>query len=128
MRNVTEWAKQQACWSRVSSTPMDLPEEFQSELLRPNDVVVTQSDAVKDQRMLNRIEAQTAVVNAGPDFWGRVYEWGNQRQLLSPDERSILTVAMSMPSKVPSENQCARLLEMLSRLQEEGFPERLDGT
>ena len=127
MRNVTEWAKQQACWSRVSSTPMDLPEEFQSELLRPNDVVVTQSDAVKDQRMLNGIEAQTAVVNAGPDFWGRAYDWGTQLQQLSPDERSILTVAMSMPNKVPSDKQCARLLEVLSRLQEEGFPERLDG-
>ena len=128
MRNVTEWAKQQACWNRVLTAPLELPEQFQSQLLRPGDVVEAQSDAAKDQRMDNRIGAQTAVVNAGPVFWGRVFDWGTQRQLLSPDEQSILTVAMSMPSKVPSENQCTRLLEILSRLQEEGFPERLDGS
>ena len=127
MRNVTEWAKQQACWNRVSSAPMDLPEEFQSELLQPGDIVEAQADASRDQRRDNSIEAQSAVVNAGPDFWNRVHDWGLKRQLFSPVEGSIVEVAVSMPSKVPSEKQCARLLEILYRLQEEGFPERLDG-
>ncbi len=126
MRNVTEWAKQQACWNRVSSAPIELSSDMESQLLMPGEVKEARRDAVKDQRMLNGIEAQTAVVNAGPEFWSRVSEWGEQRQLLSPDDRSFLAVAMAIPNTIPSEKQSERLLAILSRLQEEGCPEKLD--
>ena len=127
MRNVTEWAKQQACWNRVSEAQLSLPQQFESELLNLGEVVEAQREAVSDQRVLNGIEAQTAVVQAGPEFWSKVSEWGEHRQLVSPDDRSFLAVAMSIPSRIPSEKQSARLLEILSRLQEEGCPEKLDG-
>ena len=126
MRNVTEWAKQQACWNRVTEAPMSLPPQFESELLNPGEVVEAQREAVKDQRVLNGIEAQTAVVQAGPEFWSKVSEWGEHRQLVSPDDRSFLAVAISIPGRVPSEKQSQRLLETLSRLQEEGCPEKLE--
>lgn len=127
MRNVTEWAKQQACWNRVSEAQLSLPQQFESELLNPGEVVEAHREAVSDQRVLNGIEAQTAVVQAGPEFWSRVSEWGEHRQLVSPDDRSFLGVAISIPGRVPSEKQSQRLLETLSRLQEEGCPEKLDG-
>ena len=126
MRNVTEWAKQQACWNRVSEAPMSLPPQFESALLNPGEIVEAQREAVKDQRVLDGIEAQTAVVQAGPEFWIRVSEWGEQRQLVSPDDRSFLGVAVSIPTRIPSEKQSLRLLEILSRLQEEGCPEKLE--
>ncbi|MCY4575406.1 MAG: hypothetical protein OXC55_02175 [Chloroflexi bacterium] len=127
MRNVTEWAKQQACWNRVSEAPLDLPSAFEGELQSQSDVAEAQKEAVRDQQVLNGIEAQTAVVNAGSEFWKGVYEWGDARRLISPDEKGMLTVAMLIPSKVPSEKQSQRLLETLSRLQEEGCPENLGG-
>ena len=126
MRNVTEWAKQQACWNRVSEAQLSLPQQFESELLNPGEVVEAHREAVSDQRVLNGIEAQTAVVQAGPEFWSRVSEWGEHRQLVSPDDRSFLAVAISIPGRVPSEKQSQRLLETLSRLQEEGCPEKLE--
>ncbi len=126
MRNVTEWAKQQACWSRVSEAPLDLPTAFESELQNPSEAAEAQKEAVRDQRMLNGIEAQTAVANAGSEFWRNVNAWGDERQLISPDEKGILTVAMLIPTRIPSEKQSQRLLEILSRLQQEGFPEKLE--
>ena len=33
MRNVTEWAKQQACWSRVARLELDWPETLELELV-----------------------------------------------------------------------------------------------
>ena len=126
-RNVTEWAKQQACWNRVAGILLKLPPEFESELLNLGEVEPEQREAVKDQQMLNGIEAQTVVVTAGAEFWSKVAEWAEQRSLISPDERGILRVAISMQTTVPSERQSTRLLETLIRLQEEGFAGKLEG-
>ena len=76
--------------------------------------------AVKDQRILNGIEAQMAVVQAGPDLWNDVKEWGMSKALLSPDDRGILDVATSIPNRVPSEKQSVRTIEILRRLHDEG--------
>ena len=127
MRNVTEWAKQQACWSRVSEAPLGLPSDFDLELQSPSEVADARKQAVKSQQMLNGIQAQTAVVKAGPEFWSRVSNWGEQRSLIGPAEKSILSVATT-PGKVVSEKQSTRLLELLQRLQGEGFSEKLDGS
>jgi hypothetical protein len=48
-------------------------------------------------------------------------DWGRQRQLVTPDEDSFLSVAVAMPRKLPTEKQCARLLQIKTRLEEEGY-------
>ena len=53
--------------------------------------------------MLNGIEVQMIVVQAGSTLWSDVKEWGVSKGLLSPDDRGILDVAKSVPDKVPSE-------------------------
>ncbi|MDE2837956.1 MAG: AIPR family protein [Chloroflexota bacterium] len=121
MRNVTEWAKQQACWNRVEHLDVAWPTSLSEELLSTGDRSDARRDAVKDQRMLNGIDVQTTVVEAGPEFWGNLKEWGVSRGLLSPSEMEILDVAVS-PSRIPTERQSARIIETLSRLIEEGFP------
>ena len=70
--------------------------------------------------MLNGIEAQTVVVQAGADFWSAVKAWDASKSLLSPDDVGILDVAASVPAKVPSEKQSLRAIEILRRLHEEG--------
>ena len=119
-RNVTEWAKQQACWSRVTRLDVEWPEALERELLRSADRADAKRTAAKDQRMLNGIEAQTIVVRVGSGFWGDVKAWGTSKKLLSPDDTGILDVAASVPAKVPSERQSLRALEVLRRLHGEG--------
>ena len=122
MRNVTEWAKQQACWNRVEQLDVAWPPSLSEELLGAGDRSDAKRAAVKDQRMLNGIDAQTLVVQAGPDIWGNLKEWGVPKGLLSPDEIGMLDIAASLPSRVPSERQSMRIIETLRRLHEEGFP------
>ena len=69
MRNVTEWAKQQACWERVRRLEVEWPQALELELQGVTDRSEAKREAVKDQRMLNGIQAQSTVVQAGPSFW-----------------------------------------------------------
>lgn len=120
MRNVTEWAKQQACWNRVSALSIDWPSAWKAELLTLAEQKESDKEAKKDQKMLNGIEAQTAAVNAGGETWRKVREWALGRGLLSPTEASILEVCAAIPSTIPSEKQSVRALETLKRLKTEG--------
>ena len=127
MRNVTEWAKQQACWHRVMSLQVAWPDSLETELISSAERDEVKRTAVKDQKMLNGIEAQTIVVQAGSALWSDVKVWGMSKGLLSPDDQGILDVAISIPAKVPSENQSLRIIEILRRLREEGCQLEVDG-
>ena len=120
MRNVTEWAKQQACWHRVMNLDVAWPDALQTELVSAAERGEVKRAAVKDQKMLNGIEAQTVVVQAGSALWSNVKVWGMSKGLLSPDDQGILDVAISIPARVPSEKQSLRTIEILQRLREEG--------
>ena len=120
MRNVTEWAKQQACWSRVMDLYVAWPEALEAELVSGAERDEVKRTAVKEQKMLNGIEAQTVVFQAGSALWSDVKVWGMSKGLLSPDDQGILDVAISIPAKVPSEKQSLRTIEILQRLREEG--------
>jgi hypothetical protein len=61
------------------------------------------------------------VFELGSSFWRALQTWGQQRQLLTPTDDSILSVAVAMPRKIPTEKQCGRLLQIKTRLEEEGY-------
>jgi len=119
--NPLEWAKQQACWARVKSLMVAWPEGWQEILQDKDESRAVKRSAVKDQKMLNGIEAQSAVLRSGAAFWAEVRDWGTARKLLSPTEVGILSVAAAMPGRLPSEKQCIRTMQLLQKLQSEGL-------
>jgi hypothetical protein len=119
--NPLEWAKQQACWSRVRALRVEWPDGWTDSLITASERDSGRRSAVKAQKMLNGIEAQTIVVEAGGRFWSSVKEWGAAREILTPTETDILEVAASIPARLPTEKQSVRALEALRRLQGEGF-------
>ena len=120
MRNVTEWAKQQACWHRAMELHISWPHALDTELVSSSERDEVKRAAVKDQQMLNGIEAQMVVVRAGSALWSDVKVWGMSKGLLSATDQGILDIAVSIPDKVPSEKQSVRTIEILQRLHEEG--------
>lgn len=118
--NVTEWAKQQACWNRVAALTVAWPQALIDEFITKEDQRESNKTAVKDQKMLNGIDAQMAVVRAGGSLWRSVKEWGADKRLLSTTEVGILEVAASVPVRMPSEKQCLRVIETLRKLHAEG--------
>lgn len=118
--NVTEWAKQQACWARVKALEINWPGAWLDELIGKDRIRAGKRAAIKDQKLLNGIEAQSLVVSAGGQLWEQLSVWGQARKLLSPTELGILRVAASVPMKIPSEKQCIKVIEALRKLRSEG--------
>ena len=123
--NVTEWAKKQACWERVRRLDIAWPQAFIDGLPSMEEQRNTARTARRDQRELNGIEAQIAVVNAGAEFWMDALEWGKARRLLTPKEVGILDAAKRVPVRTPSDKQSTRAVEILAKLQSEGYPKEL---
>lgn len=125
IRNVTEWAKKQACWHRVMKLDIKWPQELIDELVSLEEHKGRKREDRKDQKLLNGIEAQTAVFNAGGPFWKQTLDWGTSRTLLSEREAGLLTTASRIPAKLPTERQAQAIIEIFSKLQQEGLQSEL---
>ena len=123
--NVTEWAKKQACWARVSRLTIELPKAFVDELISTQEQRDSARKARSEQRELNGIEAQIAVVKAGGPFWANTLAWGRDRDLLTPAETGILEVAASVPRRTPTDKQSSKAMQVLTRLQSRGYTAEL---
>ena len=119
-KNVTEWAKQQACWARVEKVKIKWPDDLESVLVSRAKGKDLAKEAKKEQKVDNGIEAQTKVLEAGVAAWKDVEAWGRERGLISEKESSIFKICASAPKKVPSPKQSVVALETVRRLHDEG--------
>jgi hypothetical protein len=120
--NVSEWCKKEACWTQVCKVDIVMAKGLQSELVLKDYEASRKRSSVQDQRISNGIEKQTLVLSLGSEYWKRLLQWTVSKALLTPDEQSIVKVATAMPSRLPSEKQAWRLVEIKERAEAEGFP------
>ncbi len=118
IRNMSEWAKQQACWSALQSRELSYGDNFESCLTLVESARSNERDERRKKREIDGISAQAEVVNLGPAFWHEVLAQGSAEQKLSPKDKQILQVCASIPSKIPSELQCKHALSVLERLRQ----------
>jgi hypothetical protein len=120
-QNVTEWAKQSACWVRVRGLKVSWPPELQGVLVSAQQENESHRRAKREQQVWNGIHAQSAVVKAGGEVWAQLREWGSERKLLSEKELDIFAIASRIPQRLPTEKQSAVLMKALMRLRDEGW-------
>lgn len=125
IRNVTEWAKKQDCWDRANTVPIQWPAELDAALISFEERQRIAHSARREQRQLNGMEAQIAVVNAGGHFWADALLWGRENGLLTPKEIGILNVAASIPRRMPTDRQSLAVLRALARLCSRGYQQEL---
>lgn len=116
IRNVTEWAKKQACWNQIQSIKIDWPPKFIKRLISLSEQKNRDRDGLKDQKVLNGIEAQTKVVNAGGAAWQQALNWGSERGLLSAREAEAFKIAGQIPRALPTEKQAELIMKAMIRL------------
>lgn len=119
-RNISEWAKQQACWAAVQRAHVPWPENWLDSLLSVEEDGHRKRRGKKKQRELKGIDAQTAVVTAGKEYWSSIAEWGISRELLDEKDMGILTAAITWTTRPPSELQSLHLVSLAKRLAGEG--------
>lgn len=120
-KNVTEWAKKEPCWRRVEELSVTWPASLSSVLIGYEEIRQREVDGLKEQKVLNGIEAQTAVVSAGPQVWKQVRDWAVKNKMLSGKELEILALAAT-PGKLPSDKQSLIIMSALAKLRREGCP------
>ena len=119
--NVTERAKKETCWQRVQELRIPLQVGMAAQIIGREDDRFLKKMAVSDQNVVSGIHTQMAVVNLGAAYWQQLLSWGNRQLLLPPDEQSFVSVACNIPRKLPTEKQSTRLLQIRSRMEDEGF-------
>lgn len=124
-RNISEWAKQPKCWNTVKQVQVQWDEDWISELISTEEERDIKSAGARDQKELNGIEAQSIVVEAGPQFWQDILDWCTKEGEATDKERGILRYAAAMPNKIPSDKQSVVLVNLMARLRKSGCPYRL---
>ena len=119
--NVSEWAKQPACWSAVSAERIELSGRLRPFLIDLRASVKVEKEAGKAQVIMDGIQAQTYVVQKGAAHWIRLRDWNESNRKLSPREMGILDVACAIPRKLPTEAQVPILIAAEKRAVVEGF-------
>ena len=124
-RNISEWAKQQKCWLAVRKADIQWDEEWIKKLNSLEDERDIERQEAKSQGELNGIEAQTEVVEAGPEFWKKFLSWCLREGEGSEKELGILKVAAQIPAKLPSDKQSVILIDFYKRMRGSGCPYKI---
>lgn len=123
--NISEWAKKEACWTRlkggVTELITELSPEFIDELISVDVVKADAKAARNTQKIDNGIDAQKRVFEIPAQKWSEIMMLGEQKKLFSPKELGVLNVASQIPAKFPSEKQCVILMGVLQKAEEEGL-------
>jgi len=121
VRNMSEWAKQQACWNGMKARTLKYDEDFETCLTLAETARTVKRDAKVREALTEGINAQSEVVTLGADFWKGVLSWGRERKRLTPKDQQILDVCASMPRRLPSDLQSRHALDALVRMRDQGF-------
>jgi AIPR protein. len=123
--NVTEWCKKEQCWITLKTKEYSLSVNISSCLMDAEEAKIESKEGKKDQRMVVGIEAQTEVVSMSQDYWENLLFWGKSKNLLSEIDISFIMSATKINyGRIPSEKQSQRILNIRSRMIEEGFKEK----
>lgn len=121
--NVTEWCKKEQCWIMLKAKEYILDNSIKDILLDSDEVKKEKSDGRKRHYIINGIQVQADVVSKGQEYWEKALAWGKEKKCLSEVEASFLMAATKMNmGRIPSEKQCQRIVNIESKLIDEGFP------
>lgn len=116
--NVTQWAKQLACWDALRKREVPLPDSINEDLIATSELKEEKAEQRKLRTIDSGFEAVTRVVGVPKEVWGAISSNGKNLNV-SPMEQDLIR-GFANTGKVPSEKQAMALLRMLERFQIEG--------
>jgi len=126
IKNISEWAKKQACWEILKNRKIEYGSFFSHCLVQREEVKAVEREGRREASLVSGIEAQTKVVNEGGDYWSRLRAWGAANKKFSFKEDSILKTCAMIPVRLPTERQCLSALDILERAMLEGYRDEHD--
>lgn len=123
--NVSEWCKKEACWTQLVAEADLIASYLQNEIeelfLSLGETRHETKAARQTQKIDNGIEAQTQVFGIPKKRWTEIIQEGMNRKILTDKELGVLRIAEQIPLKIPTEKQCAVLIDILNKARLEGI-------
>ena len=122
--NVTEWCKTLTCWDNVKAIQLRPNLDLEQYCIWENDRKSEYRVAASNQKMLDNIAMRNYIVEIGCAYWKALAEWIDEKNLsMSEKESNILSLACNfeVTGKLPSEKQCPILIQLETRMKQEGF-------
>ncbi|VXC35952.1 AIPR family protein [Arthrobacter sp. 8AJ] len=116
--NVTQWAKQQACWEGFKKVSVRLEGGLSNDLVTADEARGQAADDRKQRAIDTGFEAVKRVLAVKPHLWETVYR---AQVPMSPTEKDLVQMFGLRQGKVPSDRQGAVLLRLLERMAETGI-------
>ncbi|WP_264212419.1 AIPR family protein [Leisingera thetidis] len=120
VRNITEWAKKQACWANLQKVEISY-EDLEGAVQTKAEARETVKEARADRSVTDAATALIEVTNFGAAHWASLLEWARSQRKLTPKEAQTLGVCASMPRQIPSDWQAKQALDVLQRMSGEGY-------
>jgi hypothetical protein len=117
--NVTQWAKQQACWDSFSKASFQLAVDLTSDLIGNSEALEIKSEDRKIRQIDSSLEAMATIIEIEADTWDLIIAKLNEANP-SPKERDLVKL-FSYKKAVPSELQAKVLLRLIQRMQSVGL-------
>lgn len=119
--NVTQWCKRESCWSKVKDCNLILKKEIEKVLVGKEVEKEAEKEAKSDRQILSDLEAQMKVLEYGAEFWKKIYEFQQLKKIGTPESIGLLRTAMQIPNKIPTPFNSLKLLEIVERVESEGY-------
>lgn len=121
--NVTQWAKQQACWEGFKKVRIRLENSVEGDLVPLEEARIQATDDRKQRAMDSGFEVVKRVLAVKPEVWETVYRSTLQAPM-TPTEKDLVQLFGLRQGKVPSDRQAAMLLRLLGRVADSGVISR----
>ncbi|AOZ71903.1 hypothetical protein BK816_00200 [Boudabousia tangfeifanii] len=118
-RNISEWAKREKCWEKLSENIPEMPKDFENCLIDPRTVKEKKSEAKKQGHVDNEYYLQKQVIDAGTEFWRQVQKTCNENALASQKELDILNHLIRKSYVSPEQAKVLKFL--LNKLNKYGL-------
>lgn len=119
--NVTQWAKQQACWHRVQMLPCELPDSLRSALTSTADVDNRRRESRRLQTMDSGFKQMERVLAVKREVWDRALEIGVAEGMLTEAQAGVCRKLQAQNGFVPTERQSKAAIKALEALATCGF-------
>lgn len=116
VRNLSEWAKKEACWTRLADCDVAYGREFLDSLIERSEAATRRREEIADKKAVDAITAEAEVHNAGAEYWQAWLDYGLSVRKLTVKDQGILSICAAVPRKMPSPAQCVAALAIRDRL------------
>ncbi len=122
--NVTEWCKKEICWERAKKEKWGINDDFINTLILKSNIQMDKKEAKAKQKITNEVSVMELILSKGSVYWQNVLNWGNERNLLTDIEISILrmVIRIEKTGKLPSDKQANVVKKAREKLIVEGMP------